>query len=358
MSEAWDLFIARDDLSKTELVQGLFPEPADGEVLLKVDRVGMTANNVTYALAGDTLDYWRFFPAPEPWGRVPLWGFADVVASRCDEVLVGKRFYGYLPTSSHVVVRPEKVVDQGFKEGSEHRAKLDTAYNIYADTSGDPSYIAEHEDLQILYRPLFITSFMLDDFLADKGFFGADRILVSSASSKTAYATAFCIRNRKQHPSLVALTSARNVSFTRSLGYDEVVPYDELESLPQQGPTLYLDFAGSEALRRRVHMHLGEQLVYDCLVGVTHQEGLDSDPSLPGPAPEFFFAPAQIKKRRADWGRGGIETRYGAVWRAFVPVVKEWVDVQHLEGRDALRAAWLAMVAGKVDPKAGQIIQL
>ena len=79
MNEAWDLLVARDEPSTTELVEGSVPTIGDGEALLRVARVGMTANNVTYALTGDSLNYWAFFPAEAPWGRVPLWGFAEVV---------------------------------------------------------------------------------------------------------------------------------------------------------------------------------------------------------------------------------------------------------------------------------------
>ena len=65
---AWDLLVDRADLSHTELVDAPELDPADGQVVLKVDRVGMTANNVTYAVFGDAMQYWDFFPA-EPTGR-------------------------------------------------------------------------------------------------------------------------------------------------------------------------------------------------------------------------------------------------------------------------------------------------
>src|SRR5687767_11047378 len=221
MTGAWDLLVARDGFSKTELVDRDVREPGAGEVLLKVDRVGMTANNVTYALAGDALNYWSFFPADDGWGRVPLWGFADVVESNAAGVEVGARIYGYLPTSSHLVVRPDRVSAGGFTDVSEHRAELPRVYNRYAFNAGDPSYAVENEDLQILYRPLFFTSYMLDDFLGDNGFFGAEQVVVSSASSKTAYGMAFCTGLRDGRPQLVGLTSSGNVAFTESLGcYD------------------------------------------------------------------------------------------------------------------------------------------
>lgn len=180
MTSAWDLLIGRDDLTNTVIQECPVPEPEAGEAVLRVDRVGVTVNNVTYARLGDAMGYWSFFPADEGWGRVPLWGFADVESSNVDGVSAGSRFYGYLPSSSHLVVRPQ-VSDAGFRDASKHRSDLPSPYNIYAETSADASYRAEHEDLQILYRPLFITSFMLDDFLGDNDFFGADAVLVSSA---------------------------------------------------------------------------------------------------------------------------------------------------------------------------------
>src|SRR3954452_24420769 len=97
---AWDLLVDRSDLSRTSIVD--VPEPAvtDGQVLLKVERVGMTANNLTYAVFGDAMHYWHFLPAADGQARVPLWGFAEVVASTVPEVEEGTRLYGYLPTSS------------------------------------------------------------------------------------------------------------------------------------------------------------------------------------------------------------------------------------------------------------------
>lgn len=358
---SWDLVVARDDLARTELLEHATPSPAPGEVLLRVDRVGMTANNVTYALVGDSMRYWDFFPTEAGWGRVPLWGFADVEASTIPEVEVGTRFYGYLPPSSHLIVRPQNADAAGFRDASEHRSMLPAAYNIYPTTTGDPAYDAEREDLQVLYRPLFMTSFMLEDFLEDNRFFDAETIVLSSASSKTAYGTAFCIGMRAHHPRIVGLTSAANVEFTRSLGcYDDVVAYDNLEKLTADVATVYVDMAGSLALRARIHGHFGGQLRHDAVVGATH---LDAAPGsdaarVPGPRPTFFFAPGQIRKRREDWGPRGIESRFGEAWRAFVPAVEGWVDVTVTKGPDGLRDAWLDMLSGRSEPRTGHVISL
>jgi hypothetical protein len=59
---AWDLLVDRADLTRTEIVQVPTPGLQPGQALLRVDRVGMTANNVTYAVFGDAMRYWDFFP--------------------------------------------------------------------------------------------------------------------------------------------------------------------------------------------------------------------------------------------------------------------------------------------------------
>jgi hypothetical protein len=355
MPGSWTLAVARNDLAKTLVVDGPVPDLSDGEALLRVDRVGMTANNVTYAVLGDAMRYWEFFP-PEPrgldreWGLGPLWGFADVVGSTVPGVEAGQRVYGYLPPAGHLVVRPSRVDETGFRDASEHRADLPSPYNSYRLTTGDPAYREADEDLLILYRPLFFTSFMLADQLVDKGFHGASALVFSSASSKTAYAAAYELRG--QGPRLVGLTSPGNVGFTESLGcYDAVVSYSDVATLDAV-PTAYLDLSGAPATRVALREHLGEHLVRDIAVGLTNQvPNMDT-------ATEFFFAPVQMRKRTADWGRDGLDKRFSDAWGRFADVVRGWVDVRVGQGPEALQAAWLEVLAGRTPPNVGHVIQL
>lgn len=350
---AWDLLVDRSDLSNTSIVEVPEPAIADGQVLLKVDRVGMTANNVTYAVFGDAMHYWDFFPAPEGHGRVPLWGFAEVAASKAEGVDVGTRLYGYLPTSSHLVVQPEKVDAKGFRDASPHRQHLPSPYNGLTTTTHDPAYVQVQEDLQVLYRPLFMTSFVLADFLTDHDCFGADTVVISSASSKTSYGTAFLLDGLHR----VGLTSPGNQAFTASLGcYDEVVTYDEVATLAP-AKAVYVDVAGDAGLRRAVHERLAP--VHSAVVGASHHDAApDLGGDLPGGRPTFFFAPDQMRKRYADWGPDGVEERHAEAWRRFAPVVEGWVDVILGVGPEALQADWLETLAGQTPPRTGHVVQL
>jgi hypothetical protein len=378
MTAAWTLAVDRDDLSRTSLLHGTAPDVGEGEALLRVDRVGMTANNVTYAVLGVAMHYWDFFPTDAGLGLVPLWGFAEVVDSRAEDVEVGARVYGYLPPASHLLVLPGRADDRGFRDASAHRQALPSPYNVYALTTADPAYEAQRENLQVLYRPLFYTSFMLADQLDDNDYFGAEVLAFSSASSKTAYGTAFLLHGNGPEASrsrgapggaaarsganptieIVGLTSPGNVAFTESLGcYDRVIAYDALGELDATVPTAYIDVSGRVDVRAGLREHLAGKLVHDAVVGITSQEQFATVGST-GPRPAFFFAPDQIHKRTGDWGREELDRRFAEAWQRFAPAVEDWVDVVEQHGPEALQAVWLEVLSGKSPPRTGHILTL
>ena len=94
-SEGIDFLVNKDDWGKTRFEETPVPEISSGQVLFSVDRFALTANNISYAFAGDLLGYWRFFPAPEGRGRIPAMGFGEVVRSMHSEVAEGTRCFGF-----------------------------------------------------------------------------------------------------------------------------------------------------------------------------------------------------------------------------------------------------------------------
>ena len=105
----------------------VLPDPgpiAHGEARFLVEHFALTANNVTYAVHGEDFAYWRFFPAPEGHGIVPVWGFARVSESKADGISVGQRFFGYWPMGAQAVLTPVQVSAHGFTDGAPHRAGL------------------------------------------------------------------------------------------------------------------------------------------------------------------------------------------------------------------------------------------
>jgi Protein of unknown function (DUF2855) len=360
--------VDRRDLNNARWVETPSPALPAGGVRLRVDSFALTANNITYAAFGDTMNYWAFFPTGDAaTGCIPVWGFADVTESRCDGVALGERFYGYWPIADEAVLEPTRINAAGFVDGASHRRELHPVYNHYQRCSNDPGYTAAHEGQHALLRPLFTTSFLIDDFFADNGFFGTRTVILSSASSKTAYGTAFCLAQRRGEGDgevrIVGLTSAGNRSFVQGLGcYDDALVYEAVGSLPADVPSVYVDFSGSVALRAAVHQHFGDRLAYSCSVGGTHWSDLGGGKGLPGPKPTLFFAPAQIKKRNADWGAAALQQRIGDAWAAFMRPVTDpqrpWLRVVHGRGADAVAAAYQRLLAGEVDPAEGHMLSV
>jgi hypothetical protein len=331
------------------------PELEPGQVLLGVDLFGLTTNNITYAVMGEAMNYWDFFPAEEPWARMPVWGFADVVASEADGVPEGTRVYGYLPPASHLVVRPDRPSETDFVDATPHRAKLPAAYNRYLRTDGNAIHKKENEDQEILLWPLYFTSFLIDDFLDDEDMFGAGTAVLSSASSRTSSALGYLLRQRPGIE-VVGLTSPRNVEFTESMDvYDKVVAYEELDSLKGK-PAVYVDMSGDAKVRSAVHGHYGDELKHSAAVGITHREDLGGGSELAGPAPVFFFAPDRLRKRNEDWGAEGVNERLAETWLPYVDWVGGWLRVEHGSGPEDVERIYLELLDGKSDPSVGHVL--
>jgi hypothetical protein len=262
------------------------------------------------------------------------------------------------------VMQAIRVSERGFYDGTPHRLELTSAYNQYQRVTTDAAYRAKDEDFQALLRPLFITSFMLADFLEDNSFFGAKQIIVSSASSKTAYGTVFNFQNLPG-VELIAVTSKGNQAFVDSMGcYQRSITYGEIESLDPKKPTLYVDFSGDAELRHRIHEHFGNQLVHSCYAGSAQSHdhlSKDTQP-LPGPKPQPYFAPYQIKKRNADWGAAEVTRKFNEAQLAFIRRVsdaeKPWMVVKEHKGFAAAQD-WIAnLVDGRIDPLEGHVVVL
>jgi hypothetical protein len=362
--------VRKDDLKEARVVAREAPDtPPKGQVRLRVHRFALTANNVTYGAFGESMHYWDFFPASEAgWGILPVWGFADVETSACEGVAPGERFYGYLPMASHLMVTPGRVTNNGFADSAAHRRKLHAVYNHYQRCANDPGYRADAEAQIMLLRPLFVTSFLIDDFLEDNDWFGARTVVLSSASSKTALGTAFCLgHHARGRPGVevIGLTSSANRAYVERLGvYDRVIDYDLLATLPEETAAVYVDMSGSARVRAAVHEHFGYHLKHSCAVGGTHWEDIGGASGLPGPRPVLFFAPAQIAKRNADWGAPALQARIGEAWLAFMGPVTgangqaPWLKPVEARGAAAVAAAYRDLLAGRTRPDEGLILSL
>ena len=353
-----DFLVQKQDWSKFETVENSRPELQHGDVLFAVDRFALTSNNISYAVAGEMLGYWKFFPAPEGMGRIPVMGYGDVIESKHPEIAEGTRCFGFFPMSRYLRIQPGRVSASQIMDGAAHREGLADAYNQYSPVEHDGLYDADHEDAMALLRGLFMTSFLADDALEESYDEGVASVLISSASSKTSIALAYCV-SRNNRAQAVGLTSARNQEFVRSLGcYDQVLTYEEIESLDGKRSAGFVDMAGNADVTRRIHTHWGDTLKFSMAIGATHWQAGGSSEALPGPASEFFFAPAQIAKRAKQWGPGEMQKRLGDGWRGFRDFSEEWLQIRNHQGPDALREVYLEVLEGRSNPADGHMVSL
>jgi hypothetical protein len=351
--------VKRNQITEARIVGNPPPPLGDGEVRLRIASFSVTANNVTYAVVGDAFGYWNFFPGEGDWGVVPMWGHAVVEESRHPGLAVGERVYGYLPMATHLDVLPDNVTPGGFTDAAAHRLPMSPIYNQYSRLAADPEHDPVREAERMIFGPLFKTGFLIESMMRGQDWFGAEALICTSASSKTAMALASVTRDKSPQIKRIGLTSAGNVDFVRSSGfYDEVLSYGEVNSLPQV-PSVSVDFAGNAALLHAVHSALGDELRYSCTVGATHVGegfGRDNGP-IPGPAPVLFFAPDHAVAAIKELGPKAFGEAVATSWKRFIGEAGDTVAVDQRAGLEAALAAFVATAVGKADPSVGIVIR-
>ena len=323
-----------------------------GEVRLTIDRFALTSNNISYALGGDFLDYWGFFPAEAGWGRLPAMGYGVVSESANPDIVVGGRYFGFFPVGNEHIVHAQSS-SSGFIDIGVHREKHAMAYRAF-DTVANA--VGENDNAMLIFRGLFMTSFLAEDFLREESFYDASQVVVTSASSKTSVALAHCLRANSTMR-VIGLTSDANVDFVTNVGeYHDVVTYSEISSLDPSVQTVIVDMAGNPEIVALVHTHFGESLKYSCSIGATHWDQTSHRVDTPGPKPQFFFAPSQISKRSKEWGRAELNNRLETALNTFIEGAKQWLRIEHQHGTEAVSDTYSQLVAGKMSPEIGNIL--
>lgn len=350
--------VLRGAPQETQLIERPAPNPLpEGTVLLQVERVALTANNATYALFGEAMGYWNFFPASAAdRGVVPVWGFARVAASAHPQVQVGTALYGFWPFAQHVLMRPEAFTTLGFSDGADHRKELHGFYNMVSYVDQD-LFCQGDTSLVPALKPLFSTAWLLEDFYAQNAFFGGTTMLLTSASSKTGLSTAYCLRQAGRLPGpLIGLTSAVNKVFVEQTGlYDQVVSYDDISSLALE-PSCLVDFAGNAAVTTALHIHYADHLKFSGVVGKTHASGGFVEGPLPGPEPQMFFAPDHARDAMKRLGPQGYQDALYASWAGFYAQAQRWFEREDVDGLASAAQTFKALLAGALSGSKAYIV--
>ncbi|MEH6522635.1 DUF2855 family protein [Sulfitobacter sp.] len=328
-----------------------------GQARLKLSSFALTSNNVTYAASGFAIGYWHFFPTGiEGQGLVPVWGTAEVVESNSDDLAVGTLLYGFYPLAEELVITPQSDGHGGFVDAVAHRAELPAVYNRYTPVrAGD----ADQDHIRALLQPLLATSYLLFDWLMDNDCFGAKQIIIGSASSKTGLGLCkYLAEPEGREYKIIGLTSEGNRDFVQGLGAcDQVLTYDEIAQLPSED-SVYVDMSGNAQVKAQVHSTLGAHLKHSSAVGISHWDQFQPQVVLEGVKPQFFFAPAQIAKRREEWAPGVIEKQITQAWKRLAKDASSWLDVQVHGGIGQAADVYDALASGSANPRDGHVIRL
>lgn len=361
--QSYSLSVALDDFRSTDLTPGFDVAETSlkaGEVMVRVSKVALTANSVSYALAGKSglMRFLDIFPAPEGRGHIPCWGFGDVVFSTVDGVEVGERLYGFFPIASHVILKADKLTKAGFTDTSPHRNVIAPFYSEYNFAAKEPGYAPEFEDNIMLFRPLFGTSYLLETYCEDHDFYGADRVIVSSASAKTSMGFGYLLRkNHGDRAKATGLTSARNKDFVIGLDcYDQVLTYEEIDQLETGGTAIFFDVAGNKSVLTAVHEQVGDDLAYSGQVGQTHWDNADSIRLTKGPKPIFWSGPDQMMALRERLGSGGMMRAMQGSMVDFLMAAYSWIKMVPAKGPDAVDARVKSMLNGEINADEGVIL--
>jgi len=358
--------INKRDLSQTRLVDLAEDDasPGEGEIVVSIERFGFSANNITYAVAGDTLNYWQFFPAKNAstdvdWGVVPVWGFAQITKSNHGSLEVGERVFGYFPPASTLVMKPVGLSNQSFFDGSEHRSSLPKGYNSYRRVGAAPSKNTQADNLQMLLFPLYATSFCLADLLRSESWFDAQQIIVASASSKTSIGLAYGLASCDDRPAVVGLTSKGNESFTKELGlYDQVATYNDMVEQIKTVPSAIVDMSGNADMLGKLHAHLGDAIMKTINVGLTHWETPRHNPDIIKERSSFFFAPTYMQNKMKEWGVDEFNKRSGQFVKQSSVSSANWLKMETHTSLDALPDLYQAMLEGSAAPDRGIVFEL
>lgn len=357
------LEVRRDDWPQTRIcTETLSSEPAADAVLLRVDHFALTANNISYAATGDSLGYWRFFPAENGWGRIPVMGWGTVLASNSPVISPGERVSGFFPMSTHLSIIAGAVSAAQFSDVSQHRKDLAPFYATFQRAAAIPDHDTDREGYDSLLRNLFATGWLVEDYLHERNDALAEACVISSASSKTSISLGHCVKQRGELRS-IGVTSSGNLAFCRSVGcYDDVVSYDDIADLDASQPVAFVDMAGSTRLTVALHEHFDDKMKISTKVGATHYDEaapLDRPiDDLPGAKPAFFFAPTQFQSAAEKFGARELHMRLSSAYADFRQDAVRWLDIQRGSGSDAVESAYREVLAGKTNPAHGQVLSM
>ena len=121
------LLVNRSNFADVALVNTNNNALEEGFIRVSIGPWALTSNNITYMAVGEQIGYWKFFEPKDygiemtGFGRMPVWGYAEVIESNCADVTIGTLLYGFFPIAQTFDMKPIKLTPLGFQDGNDHR---------------------------------------------------------------------------------------------------------------------------------------------------------------------------------------------------------------------------------------------
>ena len=338
---SWVLEVDKGELDTARVQHEAGEALREGQIVLRVEGVAMTANTMTYAALGDALGYWRLFPAEPGWGRIPAWGHGRVIASRCAGCDAGALLFGLFPIASSVILTARRS-KQRLTATDPHRSALNPVYNQYFFEPDAPDAVLA---AKAAFHPLLILSFVLYHHLKDSGWFDADEVVVTSASSKTALGFAFLARNEVSCTGLTSSAQKRWLEATAA--YRTVSEYGLGAGEILGRRVLIVDFSGSSAVVERIVLELGDRVVRVVNVGFTHvTKAVVPGTEEESARAELFFGPDHIERLVKNLGGVEFNKNFERALEAFIDTSSSWFAVHYVDGAAKLISAYQRLRRG------------
>ena len=379
----------------------------DGHTRVRTVLIGLSSNNLSYALLGSVRNWWDAYPVPialpkpydnrEQYGICPAWGYGEVMESKISGIEPGMLFWGFWPTSRDPIdLRLEPADARGhWIETSEHRESLMNLYQRYmlkessAGLKSLDSSTIEGMAWEAACRPIWEAGYLLNRAVfssasihpADDGQWNESdtdltpTVVISlSASGKTARGfTDGLINNRPAGTGplgLLAITSISKSDFipkasfpTRTVSYESMTGVETLTWIERQKPRkiVIADFgARGDSLTRlldAVENHFNNN-VKVVVIGVGGNVNMHTPEQLGQWAQRTTSLTNRVQMnasamRDAMMKRNGAEVYFSDLqkaWESFIKgesasdlKLKMGFDVQ---GNDGLEGGWTRLCEG------------
>ncbi|GAA6170181.1 DUF2855 family protein [Sessilibacter corallicola] len=336
----------------------------DGAFLAKLERFGFSGSSLPQSQS--TVSNPSNFVqenASDTTQNLYVWGYAQIIESNREGFDKGLGFYGWFPMTRYLVWNPDReVVSTQMRVGSEN----DSVVKAHTMPALDEAELFDliDPDLYVYLRPMLDVAFALGRTLLENGFKGAQQLVITGASSKTALILAFFLKYWRSIggfsnvPKVVGITSHRHRNHIDGLQYyDEIHTYNDISRL-LQAPSLVVDLSSGPQILAMLHYHLKSQLVYVYGFGLPHAtlESKPTNDAFPMGEifnPQDFFQQVMGYDTRA---RMAFEFKEHCVLAC--EAFSSWLSPQLIDGAEEVRWVYQQILAGKSDPAVAYLCQV